>query len=249
MGRRLLALGFLLLIVAFLAACPPPGRPTQVVKVCLESGQQAGEWCPASVVAKQKYYVSPAPGEPVAPTEVCQAHKAPVEPPKPPEDPLVSVEVCSESSLRPGEWCVDRKMIDVRKSALPLAACSVHKPPRIAVYVGVYDLLVAEGDWRAFLRKVKSAGGTGIRIFADCEWNWEGTRPFEYAAFDEATAERIRYKDPNDPKDIQNDDGTMVLVRESGRRFPLFDYTRPRAEYWSHLREVLDYCRELRLTA
>lgn len=249
MGRRLLALGFLLLVVAFLAACPPLGRPTTVVKVCLVSGQLAGEWCPASATAERRYYTNPNPGEPVAPTELCTAHKKPDDPIDPPDpDPFVQAEVCAESSLAPGEWCVDRKTIEVRKSALPLAGCTIHKAPRIAVYVGVYDLLVAEGDWKAFLRKVKSAGGTGIRIFADCQWNWEGTRPFEYAAFDEATTERIRWKDPNDLKDIRNDGGTMVLVRESGRRFPLFDYTRPRAEYWSHLREVLEYCWELKLT-
>jgi hypothetical protein len=240
---------WLLIVISLLfVACPGSDRPTQVVKVCLESGQLEGEWCPAAAVVERKFYKNPNLGEPVAPTELCTTHKKPDDPIDPP-DPLVQVEVCQESSLFPGEWCVDRKTIEVRKSALPLAACTVHKAPRIAVYVGVYDLLVAEGDWRAFLRKVKSAGGTGIRIFADCQWNWEGTRPFEYAAYDESTAERIRYKDPSDPKDIQNDGGTMVLVRESGRRFPLFDYTRPRAEYWGHLREVLEYCRDLRLTA
>lgn len=121
--------------------------------------------------------------------------------------------------------------------------------PTVKVYVGVYDLMGATGNVDAYLRDCKAAGATGVRFFADCQWNWTGTQPYEYAAYDEATAEKIRYKDPADPKDIQDDNGVMVLVRESGRRFPLYDYTRPRAAYWNYLRDILTACKGHGLTA
>lgn len=117
--------------------------------------------------------------------------------------------------------------------------------PAFEVCVEILDLLVAEGDWKAALQAIYGAGGRRIRFIADCQWNWTGTQPYEYAAYDEATAEKIRWKDPADPKTIVNRGGIMTLVRESGAEFPLYDYTRPRAAYRAHLREILDYCRQI----
>jgi hypothetical protein len=117
--------------------------------------------------------------------------------------------------------------------------------PAFDVCVEILDLPVAEGDWRAAIKAIYDAGGRRIRFIADCQWNWQGTQPYEYAAYDEATAEKIRHKDPSDEKTIVNRNGIMTLVRESGAEFPLYDYTRPRAAYWAHLREILDYCREI----
>ena len=172
-------------------------------------------------------------------------------PPKPKPEKIWA-DVCVASEKLANEYCSEHGFREYIRGQEPKEVCQFHKAPPepepdIRVYVGAYDLLVAEGDWRAFLRKIKGAGGRGVRIFADCQWNWEGTKPYESAAYDEATAEKIRHKNPDDPRDIQNDGGTMVLVRDSGRRFPLFDYTRPRTEYWNHLREVCEYCRELGL--
>jgi len=173
-------------------------------------------------------------------------------PPKPPEPEKIKVDVCFETMKLANEFCPEHGLREFVRGQEPKEVCAVHqKPPdpqpRVRVWVGVYDHQVAEGDWRAFLRKVKEGKGWGVRVFADCQWKWQGTMPFEYAAFDEATAERIRRKDPQDPKDIEDDGGVMTLVRESGRRFPLFDYSRPRAEYWNHLRDVCEYCREIGL--
>jgi hypothetical protein len=80
----------LVLIVALFAAlgCPPPGRPTHIVNVCLVSEALAGEYCPASAVQARRYYVEPMEGEPEPPTATCTAHHAPdpddpVDPPDP----------------------------------------------------------------------------------------------------------------------------------------------------------------------
>jgi len=117
--------------------------------------------------------------------------------------------------------------------------------PAFEVCVEILDLPVAEGDWKAALLAIYGAGGKRVRFIADTQWNWTGTQPYEYAAYDEATAEKIRWKDPSDPKTIVNRGGIMTLVRESGAEFPLYDYTRPRAAYWAHLREILDFCRQI----
>jgi hypothetical protein len=235
------------ILVLFLVACPEQ-RPTQIVHFCLISGQAAGAYCPASVVEARKYYVTPQGDEPVPPAEICTAHVKPDDPIDPPDpDPIVQVVVCCESSLIPGAWCLDRKIIEVHRSALPLGNCGIHSPPRLKVYLGIYDLDVADGDWKAILKEGRKNGLWGVRIIADTQWNWTGSQVYEYAAYDEEIAEKIRWKDPADPKDIRNVCGIMTLVRESGAQFPLYDYTRPRAAYWNHLREILDYCHELGL--
>jgi hypothetical protein len=241
LNRNIAVLAVILAVILF-AACPPPNPNDPAVRWDVTTNARANEYCPDTVVEMRAFPKGQ------TPTNFCTVHIKPDDPIDPP-DPMVNVEVCAESNLVPGEWCVDRKTISVKQSTLPLGNCGIHSPPRVVVYVGVYDLLVAEGDWRAFLRKVKSAGGTGIRIFADCQWNWQGTQPYEHAAYDEETAEKIRYKDPSDPKDIRNVNGIMTLVRESGAQFPLYNYNRLRATYWTRLSEVLNYCRELKLTA
>jgi hypothetical protein len=215
----------IILAVLFLVACPS-GRPTQVVHVCLISGQAAGAYCPPSVVEARKYYVSPQGDEPVPPTEICTAHVKPDDPIDPPDDPIVQVEVCAESDLMPGEWCVDRKTIGVKQSALPLGNCGIHSPPRLPVYVGIYDLLGATGDWRAFLRSVKSNGGKGLRIFG--LYAWQGPAPLPL------------YKQV----------GTWT--HENGMTFPLYRLGTPSAPSWNpaawdHLAEVLAYCKTLNL--
>ncbi len=57
--------------VLLLCGCPPSGRPTHTVDVCLTSGLLAGPYCPASAVAERKYYVDPEPGEPIPPADLC----------------------------------------------------------------------------------------------------------------------------------------------------------------------------------
>jgi hypothetical protein len=164
----------------------------------------------------------------------------------------VTVEVCLNSLKLANEWCPFKGMREYVKGQEPTTYCEVHKKPdepepqpKIKVYVEALDLLNAVGDWRLFLSEGKRNGAWGYRFICDFAWNGPGTRPYEYAAYDEDTAEKIRHKDPNDEKDIQNDGGIMVLVRESGARFPLFDYTRPRAEYWNKLAEVFAYAKEI----
>jgi len=77
----------LVLLIALAAAigCPPPGRPTVTLNVCLVSGELAGAYCPASAVARRTYYADPQPGEPIAPTTACSVHAAPDHDPDPPD--------------------------------------------------------------------------------------------------------------------------------------------------------------------
>lgn len=174
----------------------------------------------------------------------------------PPSRPTVDVTVCATSGVLPNQYCPETIVRRFYVGEQPTAICAVHKVPEppepaptVAVYVGVYDLMGAVGDVDAYLAACKANGAKGVRFFADCQWNWTGTRPYEYAAYDEATAELIRHKNPDDPRVIENDNGIMTLVRDSGARFPLFDYTSPRAEYWNYLRDVLTACKGHGLTA
>lgn len=74
-------------LVLFLVGCPPPGRPTHTVNVCLVSESLAGAYCPASAVQARRYYVTPEEGEPDWRDLVpCAAHHAP-DPEIPPEPP------------------------------------------------------------------------------------------------------------------------------------------------------------------
>lgn len=170
----------------------------------------------------------------------------------------VVLDVCESNAMLPNEHCPSIVKRKFYVSEAPIQRCSLHKEPiiippeekpKVRVYVGVYDLQVATGDVRKHLTECKINDAEGIRCIADCQWNWQGTRPYEYATYDKVTAERIRYKDPLDPKNIQNDNGIMTLVRESGARFPLFDYTKPRDTYWENFWNILSLCKELGLTA
>jgi hypothetical protein len=162
----------------------------------------------------------------------------------------VTVEVCLETLTLANEYCPFQALREYIKGQEPKTICDVHKKPveptpKIKIYVEALDLLNGIGDWKAFLDATKAAGAFGVRMICDFAWQGPGTRPYEYAAYDEAIAEKIRHKDPGDEKVIANDGGLMVYVRASGARFPLFDYTKPRAEYWSQLLAVMAYAKEI----
>ncbi len=106
--------------------------------------------------------------------------------PKPPDRPTVVVKICTASNQLAGEFCpaetvADRKFyVDPKpgEPVKPTEICNVHhKPdpptPSLKVYVGVYDAKGATGDRSKFLRKVKDAGGFGLRLFAGC-YSWNG---------------------------------------------------------------------------
>jgi hypothetical protein len=218
--KELKVIAIILAVILF-AACPPPNGNDPAVRWDVTTNARANEYCPDTVVEWRAFPKGQ------TPTEICAVHVKPDGPIIPPDDPIVQVDVCADSNLAPGEWCVDRKTIGVLTSALPLGNCGIHSPPRLPVYVGVYDLLGATGDWRAFLRSVKASGAAGIRIFG--LYAWQGPQPLPL------------YKQV----------GTWT--HENGMTFPLYRLGTPESPSWNpaawdHLAEVLDYCRELNLS-
>ena len=211
----------LVALLAIAAACPE-SRPTKVVRVCLVSSELAGEYCPPETVEARRFYTSPRPGEPVAPAVPCSVHKKPEDPPDP--DPFVSVEVCADSGLAPGPYCSDHKTIQVRTSALPLAACGIHTTPRLRVYASPYDIIGAVGDWKKYLRDIRKAGAFGIRVFVVYAW----LEPAPIAAY----------------KTV----GTWT-DEETGNQYALFRLSEWNPVFWDKLSEILAYCRELGLEA
>ncbi len=95
--------------------------------------------------------------------------------------------------------------------------------PLQKIYSGVYDLMGATGDWRAYLKSVKDNGGCGVRFFV-C-YSWQGSQPISpYIVVDQ-------------------------YQHDNGMTFPMYDLTLWNPQFWTHLDEVLVCMRELGLTA
>lgn len=92
-------------------------------------------------------------------------------------------------------------------------------------------LLNDAGDWRLFLRQCKAAGANMIRIFLD--WlDGEGTKPNAFHLF------------------LQIGEWNPYALGGYGGypNVPIFDLTKKDEAAWAHLREVLQYMKELGLT-
>jgi hypothetical protein len=207
-----------ILAVLLFAACPPPNGNDPAVRWDVTTNARANEYCPESVVEMRAFPKGQ------TPTDYCTVHVKPDDPIDPPDDPIVQVEVCADSLLTPGEWCVDRKLIGVKQSTLPLGNCGIHSPPRLPVYVGVYDFLGATGDWRLALQTAKKNGAVGYRIFV-C-YSWQGPQSGE------SPYKRV---------------GSWT--HENGDTFPLYKLSEWNPAFWNHLADVLHEMRKLNLTA
>lgn len=149
--------------------------------------------------------------------------------PDPPE--TVTVEVCLETLKLANEWCPFHGPREYVKGQEPTTVCTVHKKPEdpdptpvIRVYVGVYDLLGATGDWRAFLKTVKDNGGFGLRLFVCFSWQAPQTGGSPY-------------------KQV----GTWT--HDNGITFPLYRLAEWNPAFWTHLRDVLDEMKSFGLEA
>ncbi len=103
---------------------------------------------------------------------------------KPPEPPpeIIEVEVCSESGLLPNEYCPETEIREFEKGKEPTEYCDIHQAPEITKIIssGCYDLLTADGDWRAFLKKIDDIGANGFRFFAiQCFGQKDRLKPFQ----------------------------------------------------------------------
>lgn len=180
----------------------------------------------------------------------------PLEPPPPIE--YVAVIVCKISGGLPNKYCPETEKRMYLKGMEPKMVCVFHQSPpppppppalKKLLFIGAYDYLCATGNHMLFLARGRDAQASGWRIFADCQWKHTGTQPYEYADYDEVTAQAIRYKDPNDIKDIRNINGKLTIIRESGARFPLYDYTRPYRPYWDAFRWKMGKIKEYDMMA
>lgn len=116
--------------------------PMILVEVCAETGLLPNEWCYTWARLFKPDEV---------PKEICRVHADP--------DPIIDTEACAKIGpvKAPGEWCLEKMVVPIHQSALPLTPCDKHTRPRIPVFVGIYDRLVALGDKRLALRREKQA--------------------------------------------------------------------------------------------
>ena len=153
----------------------------------------------------------------------------PPEPPKPPDPPdepeYVWREVCNESGYLSNPWCPEKYSRSFLKGTEPTATCLWHRRPDNRVWVGVYDLMGAFGDWKKFLLNVRNNGGYGIRFFV-C-YSWQGPQP---------TSPYVQ---------------TGTWKHENGDTFPMYSISQSsfNKEFWDKFQNILEECARLGLHA
>jgi hypothetical protein len=227
--QRLFAIAVLIVLaMGLMGAGSCQSRPTVTVKVCLESGLLAGEKC--TQTADRTYYKDPKVGEPVAPTEVCKIHDVAVTP----EPEYVTVDVCKVSGLLPGQNCAAVVRKTYIKGQQPTKICDVCQAPIIypakskrPFWVFVPELLTANGNRPAFLKRIRMEGAWGVRVFFMQSWSTINVYPYKQAVF--------------------NGQGVKLVVPKEGWSSIVKDLTIPNPEYFTAVGKLLDELHEFDL--
>jgi hypothetical protein len=141
-------------------------------QVCAASGLLVNPHCPEAVT--RRYYVRPRPGEPIAPTEVCNIHI----PPSP------KVFICTATGKRAVLMCPDSQLVPVEDA--PPYYCRRHArtrragPAFVLAHVDIHCKLsrYTDAELETYARRIGEAGVDYVRVFFT-GWD-DGLRPCEF---------------------------------------------------------------------
>lgn len=160
-----------------------------------------------------------------------------------PKRPTKKVEECPVTKLLPNPYCPRPLLVEKyyvtpqgNEPVAPTKICENHMAPeppfppksKKPMYFFVPELMVADGDIEAYLKKNRKSGAWGGRIFGMQSWSTKILLPYLQAEYESVDAEG------NPKKEL-----VWVDIPSEGLRTPVCDLKKENPAYWARLKEIL----------